>query len=105
MLFGASFSERGNPEALHETGGDKARAGRHQGGSRELIARELAALRGVRDSCEGKPLKGQSLDMAAARNKAANFESAETAEGLRKPESGSGRRASDSPPLGGDPRG
>jgi hypothetical protein len=38
-----------------------------------ITARWLAVPRGIRDSCEGKPLKEKSSGTVAARNKAANF--------------------------------
>jgi hypothetical protein len=55
-----------------------------------MTAREHAASRGVRDSCEGKALEEGNPGTVTARNKAVKLVRAKTAEGLRQPESGAG---------------
>ena len=78
-----------------KTDGDKAgtvppgRFGEQSQGSSGL-RREVSTF------CEGKPQKAKSPDMAAARNKAANFERAETVEELRKLANGIREQTTDS---------
>jgi hypothetical protein len=70
---------------------------------RWMTARELAAPRGVRDSCEGKTLKGKPTNGCGTKQGRGARACQETAEGLRKPESGTGAGNGQPVPHGASP--